>query len=121
MNCFISSFTNEINETALLFNDSITMEEPIILPPECTDPGLLETFLFGSLIAAVDPVAVLAVYVQRIINKIRNNLTLLKGSEMDMLNLRVGAFNSHPYQNLFNLIIRFGGFEKNDFCPVFYI
>ena len=61
MNCCISSFTNGINETALLFNDSITMEEPVILPPECTDPGLLETFLFGSLIAAVDPVAVLAV------------------------------------------------------------
>ena len=30
--------------------------------PGCTDPGLLETFLFGSLIAAVDPVAVLAVF-----------------------------------------------------------
>ena len=32
-----------------------------LMPPECTNPGLLETFLFGSLIAAVDPVAVLAV------------------------------------------------------------
>ena len=31
-----------------------------IIVPGC-NPGLLETFLFGSLIAAVDPVAVLAV------------------------------------------------------------
>jgi len=69
---YCSSFTNEINETALLFNDSITMEEPIILPPECTDPGLLETFLFGSLIAAVDPVAVLAVFDEIKVDEVLN-------------------------------------------------
>ena len=37
-----------------------------------TDPGLMETFLFGSLIAAVDPVAVLAVFDEIKVNIYRN-------------------------------------------------
>ena len=48
-----------------LFNTTMVglAETEEILPfPGCSNPGLLETFLFGSLIAAVDPVAVLAVF-----------------------------------------------------------
>jgi len=40
--------------------------------PGCTDPGLLETFLFGSLIAAVDPVAVLAVFDEIKVDEVLN-------------------------------------------------
>ena len=39
----------------------VTQTSLNVTEADCTDPGLLETFLFGSLIAAVDPVAVLAV------------------------------------------------------------
>jgi len=39
---------------------------------DCTDPGLLETFLFGSLIAAVDPVAVLAVFDEIKVDEVLN-------------------------------------------------
>ena len=44
-------------DSADLFNAESSFEDP-----GCTNPGFLETMLFGSLIAAVDPVAVLAVF-----------------------------------------------------------
>ena len=46
-----------VEDPAELFNSEATFEDP-----GCTNPGFLETMLFGSLIAAVDPVAVLAVF-----------------------------------------------------------
>ena len=49
-------FRTESEETCKL------MEIQEVELPGCSDPGFLETFLFGSLIAAVDPVAVLAVF-----------------------------------------------------------
>ena len=42
------------------------------VPLGCTDPGMLETFLFGSLIAAVDPVAVLAVFDEIKVDEVLN-------------------------------------------------
>ena len=42
------------------------------LPLGCTDPGMFETFLFGSLIAAVDPVAVLAVFEEIKVDEVLN-------------------------------------------------
>jgi hypothetical protein len=52
----LTGFFNPYNSTIM------GLVEPESVLPGCTDPGLLETFLFGSLIAAVDPVAVLAVF-----------------------------------------------------------
>ena len=42
------------------------------LPLGCQDPGMFETFLFGSLIAAVDPVAVLAVFDEIKVDEVLN-------------------------------------------------
>ena len=45
----------------------------LLVPPlGCTDPGMFETFLFGSLIAAVDPVAVLAVFDEIKVDEVLN-------------------------------------------------
>ena len=45
----------------------------VLAPPlGCTDPGMFETFLFGSLIAAVDPVAVLAVFDEIKVDEVLN-------------------------------------------------
>ena len=52
----LTGFFNPYNSTIM------GLVKPESVLPGCTDPGLLETFLFGSLIAAVDPVAVLAVF-----------------------------------------------------------
>jgi sodium/hydrogen exchanger-like protein 3 len=41
-------------------------------------PGIMETLLFGSLIAAVDPVAVLAVFEEIQVRKNRNSCHLFK-------------------------------------------
>ena len=44
----------------------------LVPPLGCTDPGMFETFLFGSLIAAVDPVAVLAVFDEIKVDEVLN-------------------------------------------------
>jgi len=58
-----------------IFNTTMVglAETEEILPfPGCSNPGLLETFLFGSLIAAVDPVAVLAVFDEIKVDEVLN-------------------------------------------------
>jgi len=50
----------------------LSLTEMDALPPGCSDPGFLETFLFGSLIAAVDPVAVLAVFDEIKVDEVLN-------------------------------------------------
>merc|ERR1712168_82876 len=56
-----------VEDSADLFNSESSFEDP-----GCTNPGFLETMLFGSLIAAVDPVAVLAVFDEIKVDEVLN-------------------------------------------------
>jgi len=56
-----------VEDPADLYNSEATFEDP-----GCTNPGFLETMLFGSLIAAVDPVAVLAVFDEIKVDEVLN-------------------------------------------------
>lgn len=62
----LTGFFNPYNSTIM------GLVKPESVLPGCTDPGLLETFLFGSLIAAVDPVAVLAVFDEIKVDEVLN-------------------------------------------------
>jgi len=57
----------KVEDSADLFNSESSFEDP-----GCSNPGFLETMLFGSLIAAVDPVAVLAVFDEIKVDEVLN-------------------------------------------------
>ena len=69
-------FRTETDEFCQQFETSLfdsVVNRTVLEPPlGCTDPGMLETFLFGSLIAAVDPVAVLAVFDEIKVDEVLN-------------------------------------------------
>ena len=69
-------FRTETDEFCQQFETSLfdsALNRTVLEPPlGCTDPGMLETFLFGSLIAAVDPVAVLAVFDEIKVDEVLN-------------------------------------------------